>query len=183
MTEPMTHTLRSPGAVLHYDIRSGDGGTAGTDGLLALLIAGSPMGAGGFVALAGHFADRTVVTYDPRGAGRSPRTDGALRTEVEEHADDGSRADPLLGLNMLTCGAYQHDFDALRAGPSRVVIGVGEESGEAIAGRAGASIARRLGVTPVIFPGGHDGFAGGEFGRAGKPDAFAAVLREVLAVQ
>ena len=38
------------------------------------------MGADGFVTLAGHFADRTVVTYDPRGAGRSPRTDRALET-------------------------------------------------------------------------------------------------------
>src|SRR5713101_5397164 len=29
------------------------------------------MGAAGFVTLAGHFTDRTVVTYDPRGADRS----------------------------------------------------------------------------------------------------------------
>src|SRR5260370_24108338 len=46
------------------------------------------MGAAGFVTLAGHFADRTVVTYDPRGAGRSQRTDGALETTPDEHADD-----------------------------------------------------------------------------------------------
>ena len=32
----------------------------------ALLLIGSPMGAAGFVTLAGHFPDRTVVTYDPR---------------------------------------------------------------------------------------------------------------------
>ena len=31
------------------------------------------MGAAGFATLAGHFTDRTVVTYDPRGAGRSKR--------------------------------------------------------------------------------------------------------------
>jgi pimeloyl-ACP methyl ester carboxylesterase len=30
-------------------------------------------------------------TYDPRGAGRSPRTDGALATAVDEHADDPHR--------------------------------------------------------------------------------------------
>lgn len=30
------------------------------------------------------------------------------------------------------------------------------------------------------FPGGHDGFLGGEYGRTGKPDAFAATLREIL---
>ena len=83
MTEPKTGTLSAPGAELQYDIRS-----AGPDSGPALLIIGSPMGAEGFVTLAGHFADRTVVTYDPRGAGRSPRTDGALETSPDEHADD-----------------------------------------------------------------------------------------------
>src|SRR5207248_1331823 len=46
------------------------------------------MGADGFTTLAGHFADRTVVTYDPRSAGRSKRTDGASETTPDEHADD-----------------------------------------------------------------------------------------------
>ena len=49
-----------------------------------------------------------------------------------------------------------------------------------MAGRAGTAVAERLGITPVTFPGGHDGFLGGEFGRTGKPDAFAATLRAVL---
>ena len=35
--------------------------------------------------------------------------------------------------------------------------------------------------TPVTFPGGHDGFLGGEFGRTGDPDAFADTLRQILA--
>ena len=39
---------------------------------------------------------------------------------------------------------------------------------------------RELGMTPVTFPGGHDGFLGGEYGQTGTPDAFAAKLREVL---
>ena len=68
MTEPKTHTLDVPGAVLSYDVRANDASTKPL-----LLIIGSPMGATGFVTLAGHFTDRTVVTYDPRGAGRSPR--------------------------------------------------------------------------------------------------------------
>src|SRR4029077_12201553 len=45
-------------------------------------------GADGFTTLAGHFTDRTVVTYDPRSAGRSKRTDGASETTPDEHADD-----------------------------------------------------------------------------------------------
>ena len=296
MTEPKTDTLSAPGAVLHYDVRSAEtqgaetpGAGAGTEPIL--LIIGSPMGADGFVTLAGHFTDRTVVTYDPRGAGRSPRTDGALVTSVDEHADDlhrlisavssgpvdifassggavnalalvarhpeqvrtlvaheppafaelpdreaalavcddihatyersgfgpamakfiavislegpipadyadqtapdpaafglpagddGSRNDPLLGLNMPSCPAYEHDFDALRAVPTRVVIGVGEESAQMAAGRAGTAVAARLGTPPVTFPGGHAGFLGGEYGEPGKPDEFAATLRTVL---
>src|SRR5215472_5459010 len=83
MTEPKTHTLDAPGVVLHYDVRSNDASTEPV-----LLLIGSPMGAAGFVTLAGHFTDRTVVTYDPRGAGRSKRTDGAARSTTEEHADD-----------------------------------------------------------------------------------------------
>ena len=55
------------------------------------------MGAEGFVTQAGHFTDRTVVTYDPRGAGRSKRTDGASETTVEEQADDLHRLIDALG--------------------------------------------------------------------------------------
>ena len=70
-------------------------------------------------------------------------------------ADDGSRDDPLVGQNMPSCPAYRHDFDALRGASTRVVVGVGEESGAVAAGRAAAAVAERLGVPPVTFPGGH----------------------------
>lgn len=279
-------TLTVPGAVLHYDVRSADASTRSV-----LLLIASPMGADGFITLAGHFTDRTVVTYDPRSSGRSQRTDGALVTVPEEHADDlhrlireldagpvdifassggavnglalvarhpeqvrtlvaheppalrelpdsepvlaacvdikqtylrsgfgpamakfiaiasyrgpvpasyadqpdpdpaafglpaaddGSRNDPLVGQNMPSCVAYQHDFDALGAAATRIVLGVGEESAEMVAGRAAVAVAGRLGLEPVTFPGGHDGFAGGEYGRTGSPGGFAATLRTVL---
>ncbi|MDP9271613.1 MAG: alpha/beta hydrolase [Chloroflexota bacterium] len=83
MTEPTTHTLDVPGAVLTYDVRTGDAGTAPV-----LLVIGSPMGASGFGTLAGHFTDRTVVTYDPRGVERSVRTDDATESTPDQHADD-----------------------------------------------------------------------------------------------
>jgi hypothetical protein len=41
--------------------------------------------------------------------------------------------------------------------------------------------APRLASTPLIFPGGHGGFLGDEYGQPGDPDGFAAKLREVLA--
>ena len=286
MTEPKSHTLDVPGAVLHYDVRSNDSSSEPV-----LFLIGSPMGADGFATLPGHFNDRTVVTYDPRSAGRSQRPDGASETTVDEHADDlhrlisalaagpvdifatsggatnalalvarhpeqvktlvaheppasqelpdrepvlaastdihetylrsgfgpamakfialvsyegpfpadyadqpapdpamfglpteddGSRNDPLVGQNMISGSHYQHDFDALRTASTRIVVGVGAESGQMIPGRAAVAVAERLGTTPVTFPGGHDGFLGGEYGRTGDPDAFAATLRKAL---
>ena len=79
----MSRTLEVPGAILTYDVRPNDASTAPV-----LFLIGSPMGAAGFTTLAGHFADRTVVTYDPRGSDRSTRTDGATQNTVEEHALD-----------------------------------------------------------------------------------------------
>src|SRR4029079_1739949 len=78
-----THTLDVPGAVLTYDVRPNESSSHPV-----LLMIGSPMGAAGFGALAAHFTDRSVVTYDPRMSDRSKRTDGALLTTVEEQADD-----------------------------------------------------------------------------------------------
>jgi pimeloyl-ACP methyl ester carboxylesterase len=286
MTEPQTHTLDVPGAVLTYDVRASDS----TEPVLLLI--GSPMGASGFVTLAGHFPDRTVVTYDPRGAERSRRTDDAAETTPDEHADDlhrlisalgsgpvdifassggavnalalvakhpeqvrtlvaheppasqelpdreaalaacvdihetyersgfgpamakfiklvsydgplpadynqqpvpdpatfglpttddGSRNDPLVGQNMISCNHYRHDWGALRAAPTRIVVGVSEKSGNALPGRAAVAVADRLGTAPVPFPGDHGGFLGGEYGMTGEPDAFATTLRKVLA--
>ena len=96
MTEPTTHTLDVPGAVLTYDVRRNDASIAP-----ALLLIGSPMGAGGFGTLAGHFTDRTVVTYDPRGVERSTKVDPASPSTPEEHADDLHRIIGSLGLGPV----------------------------------------------------------------------------------
>jgi len=86
MTAPTTHTLEVPGAVLTYDVRRNDSSTAPV-----LVLIGSPMGAAGFDTLASHFADRTVVTYDPRGVERSEKSDPLSPSTPEEHADDVHR--------------------------------------------------------------------------------------------
>ena len=287
MTEQATHTLDVPGAVLTYDVRR----NASSTGPVLLLI-GSPMGAGGFGTRAGHFADQTVVTYDPRGVERSRRTDDATESTPAEHADDlhrlisaldsgpvdlfassggavnalalvashpeqvrtlvahepptaevlpdrepalaacrdvhqaylrsgfgsgmarfiglvshkglipadyldrpapdpamfglptvddGSRNDPLLGQNIISCTHFQPNFQALRAASTRIVIAAGAESQGQLANRAAVVVAVRLGTNAVIFPGDHAGFLGGEYGQMGEPDAFAAKLRELLA--
>jgi len=287
MSEAKTYTLDVPGAVLSYDVRENEASDEPV-----LLIIGSPMGASGFATLAGHFGDRTVVTYDPRGADRSRRSDSTAEMTPDQHADDlhrliealdvgpvdvfassggavnglvlvaqhpeqvrtlvaheppasqevpdheavtaacadirgtylssgfgpamakfiklvmfegplpadytsqpapdpamfglptaddGSRDDPLMA-NMITCNGYHHDFGALKAAATRVIVGVGTTSSQQLAGRAGTAVAERLGIEPVTFPGGHDGFSGGEYGGpGGEPDGFAATLHKVLA--
>jgi pimeloyl-ACP methyl ester carboxylesterase len=289
MSEPRTQTLDVPGASLRYDIRDAEGQTTEP----VLLMTALPMDASGFATLAGHFRDRTVVTYDPRGVGRSERTDGAAGSTPEEHADDlhrlisvldagpveifassggavnalvlvarhpeqvrtlvaheppaagvlpdreealaavedisetyqrdgfgpamakflvlsslkgpipadfadqpanpaafglpteddGARDDPMFGQSMAVTTHHEHDFEALRAASTRIVIGAGAESEGEMAHRAALAVAERLGTEAVIFPSHHGGFLGGEFGYAGEPDAFAAKLREVLAAR
>jgi hypothetical protein len=95
--------------------------------------------------------------------------------------DDGTRTDPLLFQNITTCTHYEPDFDALRAASTRIVVAAGAESDGEMAHRGAEAVADRLGTEPVIFPSGHGGFLGGEYGQSGEPDAFAAKLREVLA--
>ena len=52
------------------------------------MLIGSPMGAAGFGTLAGHFPDRTLVTYDPRGSERSAKDDPSTESTPDQHADD-----------------------------------------------------------------------------------------------
>jgi pimeloyl-ACP methyl ester carboxylesterase len=49
---------------------------------------GSPMGAAGFGSLASPFPDRTIITYDPRGAERSTKADPSTESNPDQHADD-----------------------------------------------------------------------------------------------
>ncbi|GGT60961.1 alpha/beta fold hydrolase [Actinomadura citrea] len=285
MTEQM---LQTPEVSLVYDVH---GPLPPADGRPPLFMIGQPMGASGFGTLASLFSERTVITYDPRGIGRSTRRDGrvdhapqiqatdvhgviealgagpvemfassggavtalALVTahpddlttlvahepplmrvlpdaQAAERAwagvrdayetkgsgagmaafiamtswqgdftddyfaqpapdpaafgmpseDDGSRDDPLLSDRSSAVTAYQPDLDALTAAPTRIVIAVGEESLETFTGRTSVAMAELLGQRATVFPSHHGGFAGGEFGYAGQPEAFARKLREVL---
>jgi pimeloyl-ACP methyl ester carboxylesterase len=84
----LTATLPVHGADLAYDVR---GPLPTADGQPPLLMIGQPMEAAGFATFAGLFPDRTVVTYDPRGLGRSARTDGRTDNDPEQQAEDLQR--------------------------------------------------------------------------------------------
>ncbi|MGA5114450.1 alpha/beta fold hydrolase [Streptomyces pseudogriseolus] len=80
-----THTLETAGANLVYDVR---GPLPAGDGRPPLMMIGQPMDASGFATLATRFPERTVVTYDPRGLGRSVRRDGRTDHAPRTQADD-----------------------------------------------------------------------------------------------
>jgi pimeloyl-ACP methyl ester carboxylesterase len=91
-----THTLDAPGATVTYYRATYDAhGSLGTG--TPLLLLGSPMDAAGFTTLAGHFTDRPVVTYDPRGTARSTRTDGHGEVTPADHAGDLQRVVDAIG--------------------------------------------------------------------------------------
>jgi pimeloyl-ACP methyl ester carboxylesterase len=80
-----THVLETAEVDIAYDVH---GPLATADGRPPLFMVGQPMDASGFATLASAFPDRTVVTYDPRGLGRSTRKDGRVDNAPTVQADD-----------------------------------------------------------------------------------------------
>jgi pimeloyl-ACP methyl ester carboxylesterase len=78
------HMLERPDAGIAYDVREPSPPSAHS----ALLMIGQPMTAQGFDALAAEITERAVVTYDPRGLGRSTRTDGSSANDPKLQAED-----------------------------------------------------------------------------------------------
>lgn len=96
MMNPLS--LVTPEATLVYDVR---GPLPPAGGRPPLLLLGAPMDASGFGTLASHFPDRTVVTYDPRGLGRSARHDGRTEHTPEQNAEDLHRIIEALGVGPV----------------------------------------------------------------------------------
>ena len=80
-----TDTLKTPEVDIVYDV---EGPLPTADGRPPLFMIGQPMDASGFRTLTSYFSDRTVVTYDPRGLGRSTRKDGRVDNAPTVQADD-----------------------------------------------------------------------------------------------
>ena len=77
--------LETPEVGIVYDVH---GPLPTADGRPPLVMIGQPMDASGFSTLASLFPDRTVITYDPRGLGRSSRKDGRVDNAPEVQAAD-----------------------------------------------------------------------------------------------
>lgn len=74
---------------------------------------------------------------------------------------------------LLPITEYVPDVSRLRSAPTRVVVGVGADSGGQLAHDTALALADRLGSPAATFPGDHSGFVG-------YPETFAAKLGEVL---
>ncbi|MTL13532.1 alpha/beta fold hydrolase [Nocardia seriolae] len=95
MTE---HLFETPEADLAYDLL----GAAPSDSAQRpLFMIGQPMTAAGFATLASYFPDRTVITYDPRGLGRSVRKDGRTDNSPTVQAEDVHALLTALGLGPV----------------------------------------------------------------------------------
>ena len=121
-----THRLETDEAGIAYDVH---GPLPTADGRPPLFMIGQPMDASGFGALASHFPDRTVVTYDPRGLGRSTRKDGRVDNAPTVQAGDVHAVIGALGAGLVEMfassggavtalalvAAYPHDVTTLVA--------------------------------------------------------------------
>ncbi|MGW4351468.1 alpha/beta fold hydrolase [Nocardia sp. NPDC004582] len=74
---------------------------------------------------------------------------------------------------LHTTSGWQPSLDALRATPTRVVIGIGDDSAGKFCDLTSRALGAELGIEPTFFPGGHAGFME-------QPDAFAKRVREVI---
>jgi pimeloyl-ACP methyl ester carboxylesterase len=92
------HSLETTGAEIVYDVH-GPLPTAG--GRPPLFMIGQPMDASGFSTLASYFPDRTVITYDPRGLGRSVRKDRRADHSPTVQADDVHAVITALGVGPV----------------------------------------------------------------------------------
>jgi pimeloyl-ACP methyl ester carboxylesterase len=122
------HMLETAEADIAYDVH---GPLPTADGRPPLFMIGHPMDASGFGALASHFPDRTVVTYDPRGLGRSTRKDARVDHAPTVQANDVHAVIEALGAGPVemfaSSGGAVTALALVAAYPDDVVILVAHE--------------------------------------------------------
>jgi len=159
-----THMLKTAEVDIAYDLH---GPSPTADGRPPLFMIGQPMDASGFGTLAAHFPDRTVVTYDPRGLGRSIRKDGRTDNAPTVQADDVHANIEALGVGpvemfassggavtaLALVAAYPNDVTTLVAHepPLIPVLPDAEAAGRARAGVRDAYEAERAGAGMAAF--------------------------------
>lgn len=143
---------------------------------------GSGAAWGKFVSLVMHHGPVTAAGIPP--TTWPPAGEGAAGAEDPESSDPGQvpqvpsqkqgADDELFFLRMLKpFTRYEPAVESLRSGQPRVVIAVGEASGEELAPRSAVALANQLGISTTAFPGDHGGFMA-------DPEGFASAIRPLL---
>lgn len=104
-------------------------------------------------------------------AGLEHGNDGA--PPQEPSARDLANSVRFFANEMRGTTRYLPDLPALTSGATRVVIGIGVDSGGLITYRTSVALADLLSTPPTAFPGDHGGFVG-------RPKEFADTLRQIL---
>jgi pimeloyl-ACP methyl ester carboxylesterase len=102
-----------------------------------------------------------------------PDTSQMLPEMVEGMARMQANSDFFLAHLLPATVGYTPHVAALRAASPRVAVGVGEASDGQMPHLAALALAERLGITPVGFPGDHQGFAS-------HPGPFAETVHQAL---
>jgi pimeloyl-ACP methyl ester carboxylesterase len=118
----------------------------------------------GFQAAWMHFMRNAGFDVSPNDAPSGP---------AEQSEDEIRQAGRFFEIDLRPTTRYLPDIDALKRCRTRVVIGIGADSGRLLTYRTSTAAAELLGSTPVEFPGDHGGFLG-------APQEFADRLHTVL---
>lgn len=130
-----------------------------TEDMIATYLAGDVAGAWA------RFLRAANIDFPPEMIEQVFLSDRSPQTVADEHFQFA---------HMLRATArWQPDLDRLRAVPTRIVVGIGEDSAGQLCDRAARALAAGLGIAPAMFPGDHIGFAE-------NPAAFEVRLRAVL---
>jgi pimeloyl-ACP methyl ester carboxylesterase len=149
-----TNILETAGADVVYDVH---GPLPTADDRPPLFMIGQPMDASGFRTLTSLFPDRTVITYDPRGLGRSVRDDGRIDHSPTVQADD-----------------VHSVIEALGAGPVEMFASSGGAvTALALVAAYPGDVSTLVAHEPPLIPVLPDA-AGAERARAGFRDAYEA---------
>jgi pimeloyl-ACP methyl ester carboxylesterase len=107
-------------------------------------------------------------------SGPPPPPPGEPTPEMREAMAQFQRnMDFWLGHYFLAIAVYEPDINALKAGSTRIVPAVGDQSRGELAHEGGLRLAAQLGTEAVVFPGAHGGFES-------HAAPFAVKLRDVL---
>jgi pimeloyl-ACP methyl ester carboxylesterase len=99
---------------------------------------------------------------------------GPPPAQGEPSAEAISNGNRFFAHELRATTRYRPDVPALTSGRTRVVVGLGVDSGHLSTQLTSTALAELLGTAPVLFPGDHGGFIG-------RPEEFAEALGKVLA--